>query len=88
MVDLGLMILFLVVAFTGFFMYFFIPAGIPHGRYLVYMGLTKATWTWIHNKSAILMTLLLCLHLILHWKWILWTTKNFFKKETEKNREF
>lgn len=83
-VDMGLMLLFLVVAFAGFYMYFFIPSGVPHGRYVVYMGLTKATWTWIHNKSAILMTFLLILHLALHWKWIFCITGNLFKKEKKK----
>lgn len=81
---MGLMILFLVVAFAGFFMYFFIPSGVPHGRYVVYLSLTKATWTWIHNKSAILMTLLLIPHLALHRKWIICTTVNFFRKEKKK----
>ena len=83
-VDFCLTILFLIVAFTGFFMYFFIPSGIPRGMYVVYMGLTKATWTWIHNKSAILMTVAIAIHLILHWRWVVCTTRNFFRREKVK----
>ncbi|AKB30621.1 hypothetical protein MSSIT_3902 [Methanosarcina siciliae T4/M] len=47
----------------------------------MYMGLTKATWIWIHSKAGILMTILVIIHFILHWKWIVCTTKNFFRKE-------
>ncbi|WP_048129677.1 DUF4405 domain-containing protein [Methanosarcina lacustris] len=62
-------------------MYFFIPSGVQRGRYLVYMGLTKATWIWIHSRVGILMSILVIIHLILHWKWIIYTTKSFFRKE-------
>ena len=79
--DLVLTTLFFGVAGTGFFMYFFIPSGVQRGRYLVYMGLTKATWIWIHSRIGILMSILVVIHLILHWKWIIYTTKSFFGKE-------
>jgi hypothetical protein len=81
LVDLVLTALFFVVAFTGFFMYFFIPSGIQRGRYVVYMGLTKATWIWLHNRAGILIIILVIIHLILHWNWIVRTTRNFFGKE-------
>ncbi|MHC1756178.1 MAG: DUF4405 domain-containing protein [Methanosarcina sp.] len=81
LVDLALTALFFGVASTGFFMYFFIPSGIQRGRYLLYMGLTKATWIWIHSRAGILMSILVAAHLILHWKWIIRTTKSFFRKE-------
>ncbi|WP_082089096.1 DUF4405 domain-containing protein [Methanosarcina siciliae] len=80
-VDLVLTTLFFIVAFTGLYMHYFIPSGIQRGRYVVYMGLTKATWIWIHSKAGILMTILVIIHFILHWKWIVCTTKNFFRKE-------
>jgi hypothetical protein len=81
LVDLVLTTLFFGVAGTGFFMYFFIPSGVQRGRYLVYMGLTKATWVWIHSRAGILMSVLVIIHLILHWKWIVSTTRNIFRKE-------
>ena len=74
-VDLVLTTLFFIVAFTGLYMHYFIPSGIQRGRYVVYMGLTKATWIWIHSKAGILMTILVIIHFILHWKWIVCTTK-------------
>ncbi|AAM03463.1 TPA: DUF4405 domain-containing protein [Methanosarcina acetivorans] len=81
LVDLALTTLFFGVAGTGLFMYFFIPSGVQRGRYIVYMGLTKATWVWIHSRIGILMIILVVIHFILHWKWIVCTTKNFFRKE-------
>ncbi|MCQ1536787.1 DUF4405 domain-containing protein [Methanosarcina sp. KYL-1] len=83
-VDLILTTLFLGVAGTGLLMYFFMPSGIPRGKYVVYMGLTKATWVWIHSRAGILMTIIIVVHLILHWHWIVYTTRNFFRKRKEK----
>jgi hypothetical protein len=80
LIDLILTILLFLVAGTGLFMYFFIPSGIPGGRYVVYMGLTKGTWLWIHNKAGILMMVLVVAHLILHWEWIVHNTRSFFRK--------
>ncbi|WP_255352009.1 DUF4405 domain-containing protein [Methanosarcina sp. Kolksee] len=71
--------LFFIVAGTGLVMYFLIPSGIPRGQYVVYMGLTKATWIWIHSKAGILIVILIVVHLILHGQWILCTTKRFFR---------
>jgi hypothetical protein len=79
--DLVLTTLFFGVAGTGLFMYFFIPSGVQRGRYLVYMGLTKATWVWIHSRFGILMLILVIIHLVLHRKWIICTTRNFFRRE-------
>ncbi|MGB9941292.1 hypothetical protein [Methanosarcina sp.] len=62
-------------------MYFFIPSGIPGGRYVVYMGLTKATWLWMHNKAGIFIIILVAAHLIIHWQWIVHTTRSFFRKK-------
>jgi hypothetical protein len=58
LIDLFLTMVFFVVAGTGLFMYFFIPSGIPRGRYVVYMGLTKGTWIWIHSRAGIVIVFL------------------------------
>ncbi len=84
-IDLIITILFLIVAFTGFYIYLFIPEGISQGRYQVYMGLTKATWTFIHNKASILLTLFVGIHLLLHWKWINCTTLHILKLNKKNN---
>jgi hypothetical protein len=83
-IDLILTILFLVVASIGLLLYFFIPSGIRRGGYIVYMGLTKTTWIWIHSRAGLLMIIVVLIHLILHRHWIICTTRNFFRKEKEK----
>lgn len=50
---------------------------------MVYVGLTKATWVWIHSRAGILMATFTGVHLIFHWKWIVYTTKSFFGKGTK-----
>jgi hypothetical protein len=80
LIDLILITLFFGVAGTGIFMYFFIPSGIPRGGHLAYLGLTKATWVWIHSRAGILMATLTVVHLVFHCKWIVYTTKSFFGK--------
>lgn len=83
-VDVILTLLFLIVAVTGFVMLFVIPSGVPRGRYQEYMGITKATWTLFHNRSAIMMTFFAAIHLVLHKRWIICATKNIFKKQENK----
>ncbi|OPY22719.1 MAG: hypothetical protein A4E23_00688 [Methanomethylovorans sp. PtaU1.Bin073] len=79
-VDVILTVLFLIIAVTGFVMLFVIPSGVPRGRYQEYLGITKATWTLIHNRSAIMMTVFTGIHLALHKGWIYCATKSIFNK--------
>ncbi|MBN2110194.1 MAG: DUF4405 domain-containing protein [Methanosarcinaceae archaeon] len=74
--DIVLTLLFIVVTITGLVMYLVIPEGVPHGRFQEYLGLSKASWILIHNRSAVLMTVLVGVHLILHKKWIVCITKD------------
>jgi cytochrome b subunit of formate dehydrogenase len=83
LVDVAILILFLVVAATGFYMYLFIPSGVQGGRYQVYAGLTKATWTLIHNRVSILLTIAIIIHIVLHSRWIVCTTRAFRKKSAD-----
>ncbi|MBP1908794.1 DUF4405 domain-containing protein [Methanolobus bombayensis] len=85
--DIVLTILFIAVAITGFILYLAIPSGVQRGRYQEFIGITKATWTLIHNRTSILLTLFTGLHLLLHKKWIFCMTKNMFKKSEQKDAE-
>ncbi|WP_412733244.1 DUF4405 domain-containing protein [Minisyncoccus archaeiphilus] len=42
------------------------------------MGITKEVWNFIHIWAGILMLVLVIIHLILHWDWIVFTTKKVF----------
>jgi cytochrome b subunit of formate dehydrogenase len=82
-VDIALTVLFIIVAITGFVLYLGIPSGVRQGRYQEFIGITKATWTLIHNRSSILLTLFTALHFVLHKKWMCCMTRNLFKREED-----
>ena len=69
-VDLLLAIAFLLVSVTGILKF---PGWFGH-LHLPWRILSK-----IHDWSGILMALLVLIHLILHWKWIVSMTKMIFR---------
>lgn len=78
-IDVIMVLLFLGVAKSGIVLYFFLPAGQRRGGWQTFFGLTKHTWSAIHNWCGLLLIALILVHIILHWKWILEMTKNIFK---------
>ena len=80
-VDVGLILTFLAVTITGIikFRSFWSLFG---------MKLTFADATWgilrtIHDWSGITMAILVLVHLILNWSWIVETTKEYFSRKEE-----
>jgi len=75
-IDVGLAISFLAVAVTGIIKF---PLII---RYLGLRG-TEAfsRMSFIHDWAGVVLTLLVLIHLILHWNWIKTMTKDIFKNE-------
>jgi hypothetical protein len=70
LVDLALFIQFILVGYSGLVMYFN-----PQGAgYLLRL---------IHDKVGLLMVVFFIVHIALHWRWIVCTTKNFFKKDKD-----
>lgn len=70
LVDLALFIQFILVGYSGLVMYFN-----PHAAgYLLRL---------IHDKVGLLMVVFFIVHIALHWRWIVCTTKNFFKKDKD-----
>ncbi|WP_011307948.1 DUF4405 domain-containing protein [Methanosarcina barkeri] len=69
-VDLALFIQFALVGYSGFIMYFNHHAA---GQIL----------RLIHDKIGILMLFFFVAHIALHWRWIVFTTKNLFGRQRE-----
>jgi predicted ferric reductase len=80
-VDFLALISFLVVAKTGLIILFFLPDGVRQGRYQEFFGITKSTYSDIHNWAGVILIILVIIHVILHWQWIVCSIKNLFKKE-------
>ncbi len=70
LVDLALFVQFALVGYSGLVMYFNHRATGPILRL-------------IHDKVGILMLVFFVVHIALHWRWIVFTTKNFFRRERE-----
>jgi len=79
-VDLLMAIVFAVMAVTGLVLFFKFPSGERTGR-LSFLDLTKHQWGDIHSWTGIAIVVLVLIHLILHWKWIVVMTKDIFKKK-------
>ena len=75
-IDVGLAIAFISVAVTGIIKFI--------GLYPS-LGIDLKLWplkqiSTIHDWSGIAITVLVLIHLIVHWKWIIAMTKSIFKK--------
>lgn len=64
---------FIVLSTTGVLMRYFLPPG--SGSYSTIWGLDRHEWGGVHFWIGVVFLLVLALHLVLHWRWIL----NMFK---------
>jgi hypothetical protein len=77
----------LVEAITGFILWFGFPEGgggigraVGGVRNLTLWGIPKYTWIDIHDWVAIALVVLVAIHIVLHWKWMLRVSGNLFRK--------
>ncbi len=76
-IDVGLAITFLISAVTGIIKF---PELTKYFR-AVYLTIPARTLNFLHDWSGIVMTALVLVHIILHWKWIVAMTKKIFGKK-------
>ena len=60
---------FVVTALTGVVLWVVIPEG-RGSSYAIWLGLTRRSWTDVHDWAGAIMIAGAFIHLILHWKWI------------------
>ena len=82
-IDILMLIFFIINSITGLITFFFLPAGIKRGAYQEFSGIIKQNWVDVHNWSGLLLLLLVVIHLILHWKWIVSMTKALIHKKNK-----
>ncbi len=78
-----LFLLALFQAVTGFLLWLAMPGGGYRGGRGIESADTLFLWsrnTWInlHDWTAVALLVIVIIHIILHWKWILYTTKKAF----------
>ena len=71
----GLILLLLVA--SGFFLWFALPEGSEAGKVVI---LDRRTWVQLHQWLAVGLLALFSTHIITHWTWISYMTKNYFRR--------
>jgi hypothetical protein len=82
-VDVGMGLTFVLAAITGIIKW---PRLLPWLG-ISYLKLPMNAITFIHDWSGIIMALLVLIHTILHWKWLVAVTKNLFRKKDNSKKE-
>jgi len=77
-IDVGLAISFFICFFTGLIKW---PGIIKIIGTSAYRALHVKNISVLHDWSGLIMGLLIMVHLVLHWKWIVCATKAVFKGE-------
>lgn len=83
-IDLLALISFVVAAISGLAIRFFMPSGVRQGRLQEFLGVQKGVWSEIHDWAGIIFIVLVIIHFILHWDWLVCMTKSMLKSEPEK----
>lgn len=80
-IDFLMALSFIVTAITALVIFFFLPSGVKQGSYRTFLGIIKGTWSTVHDWSGIIFIILVMIHFILHWNWVVCMTKNIFSKK-------
>ncbi len=83
-VDFFIALSFIVTAISGFLLFFFMPDGVQRGGYQQFLGLIKKDWLAMHDYSGIIMVILVVVHFVLHWNWIVCMSKGIFSRKNKK----
>ena len=88
-----LLILGLLEAVSGFILWFALPRGGGYGGRFggggaeyTFWSLSRHTWVDIHDWVAVAILVVVIIHLILHWKWIVYITKKVFQVKSSRVR--
>ncbi|MBD1262535.1 DUF4405 domain-containing protein [Maribacter polysiphoniae] len=72
-IDIVAFVCFIFLVSTGVILYYNLPKGSGHS--ITIWGLDRHEWGTVHFWIAVLFLLVLALHLVLHWRWIVSLTK-------------
>jgi hypothetical protein len=84
LLDAVIGLAFLVAGVTGIAFLFLGSGGYQGGRNpgftTVLLGLERGTWSDLHDLAGLVMIAGIAVHLILHWRWIVATTRQFLSR--------
>ena len=76
-----LLLLGLIQAISGFLLWLVIPGGhrgFGAGQVTGDFLWSRFTWIEIHDWTAFALVIVLIIHIVIHWKWIIYMTKRMF----------
>jgi cytochrome b subunit of formate dehydrogenase len=76
LIALVMALLALVQAVSGFVLWLALPSGGRGGTFLF----SRDVWLTIHSRAAIALTVIVLIHIIQHWDWIVRMTKSYFSR--------
>ncbi len=82
LIDIGLAISFFVCFITGLIKW---PGLVKIIDANFYRFLSNRKISMLHDLSGLIMGILVMIHLVLHWKWIVAMTKSFFSGKKDNN---
>ena len=79
LIALVMALLALVQAVSGLILWLALPSGGrgDGGTFLF----SRDVWLTMHNRAAIALTVIVLIHIILHWGWIVRMTKSYFRQK-------
>jgi cytochrome b subunit of formate dehydrogenase len=73
----------LIAALSGIYFLFLPNGGFQGGRnpmYNIQILFSRSTWDDLHTWSGVIMIAVALIHLVLHWRWLVSTTRRIFKE--------
>jgi cytochrome b subunit of formate dehydrogenase len=80
LIALVMGLLALVQAVSGFVLWLALPSGGRGGGGGTFL-FSRDVWLTMHNRAAIALTVIVIIHIILHWGWIVHMTKSYFSRQ-------
>jgi hypothetical protein len=67
-IDIGCLVTFIPSLISGMVLYLVLPEGGGRAGWATYLGVTRHDWITLHDYTSLAFTVLLIIHLLLHWK--------------------
>jgi len=77
LIALVMALLALVQAVSGFVLWLALPHS---GRGDTFLW-SRDAWLTMHNRAAIALTVIVVIHIIVHWSWIVRMTRSYFRQK-------
>ena len=85
-VDIIMLIAFIPTFISGVVLYGFLPEGGRFSGQAVFMGLPRYIWITMHDRWGIIFSIVVILHLLLHWKFFRVLPACFRKSKKEESK--